>query len=325
MTYIVTTDLQGQRLDVGLTLINPTISRAFFQKLIEMGNVTINGLPITKTAYTLQPGMVITYTVPPIPTTTINFKETNTINVKIIFEHEDFLILDKPAELTVHEPHTNHQEPTLINWLVNNVTAFADNFDQELNNPTDQQKFHRPGIVHRLDKNTSGIIIVAKNPFAHATLSSLFAQRVVQKTYRAIAQGITPLSGSIDYPIARCPNNQIKMSHRFANGKPALTEFTTLGHNKNYSLVELYPHTGRTHQLRVHLSALGYPILGDELYGTTSKIITRQALHAYRITFTYNTINYSFESCLPKDFTDALHTCFASDTDIIKRYASSTI
>ena len=160
----------------------------------------------------------------------------------------------------------------------------------------------RPGIVHRLDKDTSGLLVVARNIKSQIVLSNLFKDRRVKKTYLAVVEGHPPSEGKIDFEIGRHPTERHKMSHVSYDGKPALTYYRVLKYYKDCSLIEVKIVTGRTHQIRVHLAAIGHRILGDDLYGISSKLIFRQALHSWKIEFKLNGKNYNFCCSVSEDF-----------------------
>ena len=165
----------------------------------------------------------------------------------------------------------------------------------------------RPGIVHRLDKNTSGIMIIPRKDYVHAIFSEMFKDRKIKKTYLAIVEGHPDPKGTIDLPISRHPTEKIKMSHLNPAGKDSTTNYSVLEYFEKCSLVELKPTTGRTHQIRVHMAAIGHPLLGDSTYGKESYMIGRHALHANKLEFEYNKELFSF-SCdeQPEDFKNAL-------------------
>lgn len=212
------------------------------------------------------------------------------LGVKIIHEHNDFLILYKPAHLVVHKPSLKSKELTLVDWVVHNFK------DLKEVGPID-----RPGIVHRIDKDTSGLIIVTKNNHAHMTFGDMFKDRKIFKTYYAIVQGRPAVSGTIDNKISRDPLYPTKMTARYDNGRDAVTHYKVIKYLKDSALVEANPITGRTHQIRVHFAALRHPLIGDKLYGSNSKLISRQALHAQSISFVYEGIEHKFSVNMPDD------------------------
>jgi 23S rRNA pseudouridine1911/1915/1917 synthase len=258
------------RLDSLLTQRFPQRSRSYFQFLIKQGYVLVNG-EIVKKREKLQPGDVIEVSFQSTPEMSLT---PESIDLAILYEDEYLIAINKPAGMVVH-PAPGHPQGTFVNALLFYCKDLGS--DDPL----------RPGIVHRLDKDTSGVLIAAKTRQAHAALIDLFAKRAIQKTYLAICIG-TPKEGLIDAPISRHPYQRKKMAI-CEQGKEAKTLCTVLAENKTLSLVKLQLLTGRTHQLRVHLRHLGTPILGDETYGNATinkKFYTkRQLLHAYSINF----------------------------------------
>ena len=232
-------------------------SRTYFQELIALKHVFVNDSPVKKPSLLLKQGDTVAVHFP----TLEEIKALKTLDpglkIEIVFEHEDFLVINKPAHLSVHAPSQHTNEGSLVDWLLSRF--------QELENVGSQE---RPGIVHRLDKDTSGLLLVARNRIAHELLSDMFKQRQVKKTYHAVVKGHPEETAAIDFPIARDTVHRIKMTHKSVVGRDAATEYKVLRYFKEASLLELSPLTGRTHQLRVHCAALGYPIIGDRLYGT---------------------------------------------------------
>lgn len=285
-------NLVGVRLDKFIFAHFPEYSRSYFQQLIDLQKIFINHRLATKASTPVKLNDVID----------INFVHTQEfdltprdIPLEIIDNQKDFLILNKPAGLVVHNSNNNQEEDSLVHGLLFKF--------QEFNNFGETE---RPGIVHRIDKDTSGLLIVAKNQPAQIAFSNLFKQRSIHKTYLAIVHGHPEATGSIDFPIGRHRIKRHKMSHIGINSKPALTHFNVVNYYKNNALVAVNIVTGRTHQIRVHFSAIGHGLLGDDLYGRTSKIISRQALHAWKLSFTYEGTEYSYTCPLPEDFKKAV-------------------
>lgn len=275
---------QVRRIDQFLVERIPWLSRAAVQRLIEEKLVKINGKPI-KASYKIKSGDVLEMVAPPEP---VNDLVPEPIPLDIIYEDEHFLALNKQAGLMVH-PARGRWTGTLVNGLVH----YGRNWSSV-------NGAWRPGILHRLDRNTTGIMLVAKSDEAHWRLARQFENRTIQKTYMAIVHGVPELLADvIDLPIGKDRYVREKQAVRkVANGgRPAVTRYQvqqSFSPDKSgpYSLVKLWPKTGRTHQLRVHMAAIGFPLLGDTLYGghvfeQSAFRFERQALHALEITFTH--------------------------------------
>jgi len=287
-TYIVEEELQGARLDRVLTTKHPEYSRSYHKVLIIEDCVMVNGTIVSKPSCPLKSGDTITITITPARPLEAQ-PITEDLGVRLVYEHEDFLIVYKPAGLLVHAPNDKNTEVTLVDWLVHTFKELKDV------GPDD-----RPGIVHRLDKGTSGLLIIPRNNKAHNTFSKLFQDRQIEKTYLALVKGHTDKQGSIDEPIGRDPIKRHRMAVNL-RGKEALTHYKVAQYYEEATLLELRIITGRTHQIRVHCSSLGHPLLGDITYGTVHKRIKRQALHAYNVAFMYDDHWYSFSYDMPKD------------------------
>lgn len=280
------------RLDLCLcTMYGEKYSRSLFQKLIIGGHVSVNGTVVTKPSFSAQPGQTITIHVPPLPDPKMVHENARNIPIEIVFSHEHFLVLNKPAHVLVHSPRTNSTDLTVVDWL---LAHFAD--IQSVGGSD------RPGIIHRLDKDTSGLLLVARNQYAHAKLSELFKNRLISKTYVAVVKGHPSSKGVIDFNIIRHPIDRIRMSHSSISGRQATTHYTVREFLHNAALIEAQPLTGRTHQIRVHCAAIGHPIIGDALYHCSSTLIDRQALHAYKLSFMFEGQQYSFCQEPPADF-----------------------
>ena len=270
----VPADQKGQRLDAYLArqVQSEHISRSKIQTLLQQGNILVNG-ESKKAKYSISPGDEIIITIPPPVQTEIIPEE---VSFQIIHEDDDLVVLSKPPRLVVH-PACGHQEGTLVHGLL-----FRCRIDSGIGGEL------RPGIVHRLDKDTSGIMVVAKNDFTQQELVGQFKFRAVKKEYLAILDGIPgEQTGRVDLPIGRHPVHRKKMAVNTRNGRSAVTNWKVLESFKSgFCLVALGLETGRTHQIRVHMAACGHPVAGDPVYGkknsATSKYgIQRQCLHAY--------------------------------------------
>jgi 23S rRNA pseudouridine1911/1915/1917 synthase len=279
------------RLDKYLTQVLPQFSRAYLQKLVVKGHVLVNGQR-TKANRRLNKVDKITVELPALSVRPL----AEPISLTIIYEDEDILVIDKPAGLTVH-PAPGHPSHTLVNAVLAHCPGLA--MSNEL---------MRPGIVHRLDKDTSGLIVIAKNNFAREYLAAQFKSRSVTKGYLVLVKGrLSPEKGIIEAAIGRDPVSRRRMAI-VETGKEASTQYQVRKYLDNYTLVEVTPLTGRTHQIRVHLSAIGYPVVGDAVYGTKSAYLNRQFIHACRLGFRLpSTKQYQeFTSPLPMDLEQAL-------------------
>lgn len=290
----------GQRIDKFITQHFTQYSRSFLQKLFKDEHITINLSKSVKQGYNLRPNDVIEIKFPSEADLKIHKEIPNDIDVQIIAKHDDFLIINKPAGLVVHPPSKNYSNVTLSDWVV-----------QEHEEIAHVGLIDRPGIVHRLDKETSGLMIIPRTNNAHATLSDMFKTRKIQKTYLAIVVGHPPATGTIDFYIGRHPTVKNKMHHftntaRRSNSRDAVTHYEVLTYFKDYSLVKVKPITGRTHQIRVHFTALGFPLLADSVYGQKSKLLKRHALHAHQLEFELNDQKHHFISPIQQDLQDVI-------------------
>ena len=291
----VPADQNRMRLDLLLTDYalsnNLGLSRTNIQKLIHEGKVFLNAQAINKPHHKVSSGDQIQVILPE-PTKTEFLPEE--IPLEIVYEDNDLLVINKQPGLVVH-PAPGNREHTLVNALLGRGAQLSD-----INK-------NRPGIVHRLDKETSGLLLVAKNNASHLKLVKQFSQHSIQRKYIAIVSGRVEFDEDvIEAPIGRHPLKRKNMAVSFAqNTKYAKTHYRTLKRSKDFSLLELKPFTGRTHQLRVHLAHLGHPILGDTKYGKNN-IFSRLALHAQEIGFIHPTTNklMHFTSKIPSEFQD---------------------
>jgi 23S rRNA pseudouridine1911/1915/1917 synthase len=290
---IVPKQIARLRLDRFLAIEVPTYSRSRIQQLIRDKFVTLNGAR-ARPRDLVRTGDQIQLTEPPLEKIE-NLPEQ--IPLEILFEDNDLIVVNKPAGLVVH-PGAGHREHTLVNALLNHCSTLSGIGGKE-----------RPGIVHRLDKETSGCIVVAKNDSAHQDLSKQFAERTVEKVYLALVAGkLRKVSGVIEEKIGRHPVHRQKMSATVLRGRAAKTEYRVVRSSDRASLVECRLHTGRTHQIRVHLHHLGHPVLGDKVYARAAKDFPRQMLHAWKLGFRHPRTEEwkSFEAPLPDDFNQAM-------------------
>lgn len=276
----------------------PQLTRSAASHLIEQGKVTVNGQPVTKAGYKLRKGDEITVEYDPDVAESIP-----AIELTVLYEDDDCAVVEKPIGLLTHSKGLFNPEPSVASWLGTKLAKDPKNklLDLEKDVAIGSPNNPRAGIVHRLDRATSGVMIVAKTPDALAWLQKQFAQRKVKKTYMAVIEGqLNPPEAVIDMPIERNP----KKPQTFrvgGNGKHAITHYKTVETNGKYSLVELKPETGRTHQLRVHLSHQNHPILGDEFYNGHKA--DRLYLHALSLELTLpNRERKAFTSDLPAEF-----------------------
>ena len=266
-------DLSGERLDAFLARSVPDLSRSAAQKLIEEGQVTRNGRPGKKNDK-LNPGDEITYEIP-------EPKEVDIVatqmQLDIVYEDGDLLVINKPKGLVVH-PAAGHQDDTLVNGLLYALGDDLSGINGEL----------RPGIVHRIDKDTSGLLAVAKNDLAHTMLASQLKDHTMARTYEAIVCGsFREDSGTVDAPIGRHPSDRKKMCVTERNSKPAVTHWEVVARYRGYTHIRCKLETGRTHQIRVHMAHIGHPILGDTVYGRKKPELgqSSQCLHAGALCF----------------------------------------
>jgi 23S rRNA pseudouridine1911/1915/1917 synthase len=289
----------------------PGQSRSHLQVLIEEGRVTVDGRP-AKANHRVKTGASVDVDLPepkdatPVP---------ENLDLPILYQDADIVVVDKPAGMVVH-PAAGHDSGTLVNALLHHVTDLSGIGGEK-----------RPGIVHRLDRGTSGLMVVAKNDAAHQELARQFHDREVEKEYVALVWGVVQAGRRIEQPIGRDPVNRKKMSNRARRSREAVTRIVRAYHlNPAVTLAQIAIHTGRTHQIRVHLSAIGHPIVGDSLYGGVHrrvpadiKAVTRLErpfLHAAKLAFRHPADHrrMSFESELPPDLKSVLDDLVATST-----------
>ncbi len=285
---VVPNEHAGTRLDRFLALALPQFSRSRLQNLIRAGDVLLQG-QAARTRETVRTGDVVRLIEPPLEEIEAQAEE---IPLAVLFEDDDLLVLNKPPGLVVH-PGAGNQTHTLVNALLHHCTSLSGIGGKQ-----------RPGIVHRLDKETSGCLLVAKNDATHQELSRQFAAREVKKIYLALVAGtLKKPRGTIDAAIGRHPVQRKKMAINQTRGRMAKTDYRVLKTGGGISLLECAIHSGRTHQIRVHLQHLGHPVLGDSLYGKKGAA-PRQMLHAWKLGFTHpGTGERLFiEASIPQDF-----------------------
>jgi 23S rRNA pseudouridine1911/1915/1917 synthase len=288
---------KSERLDKFLVASLPEFSRARLQGLIADELVFVNGAPAKKAGQALENGFEVEVRIPPPVPSGLTGEE---IPLDIIFENDDLIVVNKPAGMVVH-PAAGHASGTLVNAVLG--------YDPDMEGIGGEE---RPGLVHRLDKETSGLIILAKNERAHNWLQDQFRLRKVEKTYLALVDGKPPTpAGRVEASIGRDTGQRKKMAIvRPGKGRDSVSEYKTLETFKNHTLLEFHPHTGRTHQIRLHCQFLGCPIVGDSVYGkrTVTATINRHFLHAYqlKIVLPGEKSPRTFEAELPQELKDVL-------------------
>ena len=319
--FTVTDEYDAYRIDKYIKEQNEEnlYSRTLIDKYIQTEKVSVNGKIVTKKSYPVKTNDEIIINLLDIEQERVEHIQQEPIDLKILYEDEYLAVIDKPSGMTVHPGAGNHYG-TLANALLYHFGNNLSNIDSE-----DSKIQQRAGIVHRLDKDTSGVIIITKDNQTHYGMSQLFMNRLVDKTYLCICLGVPdPLQGTIDKSIGRCKSNRKKMTVD-PDGKPAVTHYKTLIDFEYFSLLEVKLETGRTHQIRVHLDSIYHPIIADEVYNSLkrtlgscppnkqiaikmylNKHIHRQALHAYKVQFNHPRLNkvIQVESALPDDMED---------------------
>lgn len=295
LEFIVPADCSGHRLDRFLVSQLPALSRSRIQSLIDEGRVLVDGTAL-KSSHHVVSGDTVDIEIPPTPSAGV---EAEPIPLAILYEDEDVAVINKPAGMIVH-PGAGADAGTLVAALLN---RFGDSGLSATGGPL------RPGIVHRLDKDTSGAILVARTDEAHQKLVSDFRERRIEKTYIALLHGsIKGQSGSVELAVARDLRRRSRMTARRREGREARTDWRILLRLKNYTLIQAGLHTGRTHQIRVHFSALSCPVVGDTLYGAPRQErvasvllppLNRNFLHAARIAFAHPRTGRQIEVCAP--------------------------
>ena len=301
--YAAPTDLPAVRADVWLAAAsNGEFSRSRVKSLIEAGFVTRNGEPLGSASTFVRAGDVLAVNAPEEPRKAL---EAQDIPLTVVYEDADIIVVDKPAGLVVH-PAAGHPDGTLVNALLHHSPDFFSINTEK-----------RPGIVHRLDQYTSGVMVAAKNDRAMASLSAAFQNGLVHKTYMAIAHGAPfPEAGRIETLIGRDPRNRQKMAVVERNGKIAITNYQVAENFGASALLEVRIETGRTHQIRVHCASIGHPLAGDAVYGKKKLDVllplapARQMLHAFRLALPHPSSGeqLAFEAPLPADFAEVLNS-----------------
>lgn len=287
-----------ERLDVYLTNVYEDLSRSFIQKTIKDGGVTVNG-KIVKSNFQLKKGDVIELEI--IKPQDPELIEATKMDLDILFEDDDFIFVNKPKGMVVH-PAPGHYSDTLVNGLLYYAKDRLSGINGVL----------RPGIVHRIDKDTTGVIVVCKNDDAHKYMSSLLETHDIERSYRVIVYGnVRQDNGTIDAPIGRHPVDRKKQAVNVKNSKHAVTHYKVLERFSKYTYLECRLETGRTHQIRVHMASIHHPVLGDDVYSKNAKNknFEGQTLHAYTLGFKhYKTGEFiKIEAPLPEYFEETLY------------------
>lgn len=285
--------LQGERIDKALSVLVDSVSRSFVQKLIREGAVFVGEKPV-KANYRLRIDDVVSFELPENEEPDILPED---IPLSILYEDEDILVVDKPKGMVVH-PAAGHYSGTLVNAVMYHCGNSLSGINGVM----------RPGIVHRIDRDTTGSLVICKNDMAHRALAEQFKVHSITRKYRAICMGVLKEDeGTIHKPLARDPKDRKRMAVTMkGNGKDAVTHYRVLERFKNHTYIECELETGRTHQIRVHMASIGHPLLGDEVYGSGKNAyhLEGQTLHAWKLGFLHpRTQEYvEFDAPLPEYF-----------------------
>ena len=297
--YTVEESQSGMRLDKFLTEIYPDQTRSFLQKLVKSGEIKVNGKPVIKAGFVVEGGDQVSASIPTPQAVEI---EAENIPLDILYEDADVLIVNKPKGMVVH-PSAGHYSGTLVNTIMYHCADSLSGINGEI----------RPGIVHRIDMDTTGALIICKNDAAHVDIAEQIKEHTVTRRYRGIVCGVVKEDeGTIEGAIGRHPTQRKKMAINEKNGKPAITHYKVLQRFAKYTYMEFRLETGRTHQIRVHMASIGHPLLGDELYGNPKNLAMKglqgQTLHAMVIGFVHPTTHeyMEFEAPLPEYFQNLL-------------------
>lgn len=291
-TFIVDASSEGQRIDLFLTEHMEGQSRSYLQKLLKDGAVFV-GEKVSKGNYKVRMGDQIRLELPDPVELEV---EARAMELDILYEDDDVILINKPKGMVVH-PAAGHSDDTLVNGLMHHCQGNLSGINGVL----------RPGIVHRIDKDTTGVLVVCKNDTAHNSLAEQLKIHSITRRYRALVHGVIKATeGTIDAPIGRNEKDRLKQAINEKNGKPAVTHYRVLERFKNYTYIECQLETGRTHQIRVHMSSKGHPLVGDELYGPAKCpfALEGQTLHAMVLGFEHPTTGeyVEFTAPLPEYF-----------------------
>ncbi|WP_312355405.1 RluA family pseudouridine synthase, partial [Aminipila sp.] len=260
ITIIIDEKLEGTRIDMALSLAYEDRSRSFFQKLLDTENITVNGQVTESKKYKVKAGDIIQVTMPEPKLLAV---EPENIPLEMVYEDEDVLVINKPKGMVVH-PANGNESGTLVNAVMYHCGKNLSSINGVV----------RPGIVHRIDKDTSGLLMIAKNDKAHNSLAEQLAEHSITRAYRAIVyNNFTEDEGTVNKPIGRDPRDRMKQAVTTVNSKRAVTHYKVLERFGSFTLIEARLETGRTHQIRVHMSYIKHPLLGDMVYGPKKKIL----------------------------------------------------
>ncbi|MFA5147497.1 MAG: RluA family pseudouridine synthase [Candidatus Omnitrophota bacterium] len=305
-TFEVGLEVGPMRLDQFLTSVFPRpVTRSHLKKLMEEGRVLVDGVP-AKPHHRVKPGQKVEVSLEEAVASSLEAEE---IGLDILYEDDDIVVVNKQPGIAVH-PGAGVHSGTLVNALLNHCKDLSD-----LNEG-------RPGLVHRLDKDTSGVIVIAKNNASHVELARQFKAREVKKNYLALVKGVIEIdNGVVDLPIGRHPSNRQKMAVRHDSERNAITEFKVIKRFENSTLVMLNLKTGRTHQIRVHMAYIGHPVLGDEKYGSKGKF-PRQALHSFYLKLRHPVTGkeMEFRAPVPADMKDIIGPDYSNILPLTKAF-----
>jgi 23S rRNA pseudouridine1911/1915/1917 synthase len=291
-TIILTVERNGERLDKFIAGNADSLTRTAAAGLIEAGYCTVNGITAAKN-HKLKPGDEVILQIPAPVEVGITADDTD-IGIDVVYEDSDLLVVNKPRGIVVHPAHGN-ETGTLVNFLLHHCGDSLSGINGEI----------RPGIVHRIDKNTSGLLLAAKNDFTHTRLAEQLKAHTVKREYEAIVNGIVKEAGTVDAPIGRHKVRRKEMSVNGLNARNAVTHYEVTTHYRNATHLRIRLETGRTHQIRIHLAYIGHAVMGDDVYGNGKpKWLQGQCLHASKLGFTHprSGIYNEFRSDLPDYF-----------------------
>ena len=285
--FEITEELEDERIDKCLAVLIDSLSRSYIQKMVKEGQVTVNGQPVKGSCRLKADDLVSFY----LPETVEPDIEAENIPLDILYEDDDVVIVNKPKGMVVH-PAAGHYSGTLVNALMYHCGDRLSGINGVM----------RPGIVHRIDRDTTGSVIVCKNDVSHRAIAEQLKEHSVNRKYRAICMGVLKVDdGVIDAPIGRHPTNRKRMAVNVSNGKAAVTHYHVLQRFEKYTYIECALETGRTHQIRVHMASIGHPLLGDEVYGSGKSPfdLTGQTLHAMTLGFVHPSTGEYMEVAAP--------------------------